>query len=268
MLPWVQRVCGNEPSYSQVNSDVGSCSPKWTPKSSERDCKGQNSSPWRVLYIIAKLLKHRCLKWACIAHLDIWNTSYGQKRLGVKLAIWLPTTKSRESTRFPCVHAACNILLESSRWGYNFALDLIAIKGLDTKLCALKIAGVLVREISRLPLGSHGTKSHLDVAPVERRKVYYKGEGGGFPQVRVVLSLVCPSCPWLVLAPKVFQLCTNHFVLVLCRFVQVIEACQFFLVPSRSPSTPLYPSIMLWAKERPRLLTLPLFSVWNSHLSS
>jgi hypothetical protein len=27
------------------------------------------------------------------------------------------------------------------------------------------------------------TKNHLDVAPMERRKIYYKGEGGGFPQV-------------------------------------------------------------------------------------
>jgi hypothetical protein len=32
-----------------------------------------------ILYIIKKLLKRRCLKWARIAHLDIWNTSYGQK---------------------------------------------------------------------------------------------------------------------------------------------------------------------------------------------
>jgi hypothetical protein len=31
-------------------------------------------------YIIEKLLKHRCLKWACITHLDIWNISYGQKK--------------------------------------------------------------------------------------------------------------------------------------------------------------------------------------------
>jgi hypothetical protein len=35
--------------------------------------------------------------------------------------------------------------------------------------------------ISRLPLGNPGTKSHLDVAPMERHRVYYKGEGGGFP---------------------------------------------------------------------------------------
>jgi hypothetical protein len=60
-------------------------------------------------------------------------------------------------------------------------------------------------------------KSHLDVGPVERSRVYYKGEDGGFPQVWAVVSLVCPCCSWLVLAPKVLQLRTNHFVWVVCR---------------------------------------------------
>jgi hypothetical protein len=63
------------------------------------------------------------------------------------------------------------------------------------------------------------------------------------------MSLVCPSCPWLVLAPKVLQPCTNHLVLVLCKSMWVSKACHFFLVPSRSSSTPLYPSIMLRARE-------------------
>ncbi len=40
---------------------------------------------------------------------------------------------------------------------------------------------------------SRDKKNHLNVAPVERRIVYYKGEGGGFPQVRVVVSLVSPK---------------------------------------------------------------------------
>jgi hypothetical protein len=40
-----------------------------------------------------------------------------------------------------------------------------------------------------------GTKCHLDVGLVERHIVYYKGEGGGFPQVQVVMSLVSPSMP-------------------------------------------------------------------------
>jgi hypothetical protein len=78
MLPRVQRLWGKEPSHSQVNSHVGSWSPERTPGSLERDCKGQNSFPRRIICIIENLLKCRCLKWARIAHLDIWNTSYGQ----------------------------------------------------------------------------------------------------------------------------------------------------------------------------------------------
>jgi hypothetical protein len=52
---------------------------RWTPESSESDCKGQNPSHWKFPYINGKLLEHRCLKWARMTHLDIWNTSYGQK---------------------------------------------------------------------------------------------------------------------------------------------------------------------------------------------
>ncbi len=96
--------------------------------------------------------------------------------------------------------------------GYNFDLDLIVIEGLHINLCTLKVARVPIVGILGLPLGSLGTKSHLDVAPVERCRIYYKGEGGGFPQVWAVVSLVCPSCLWLVPTPKVPQLCNNHFV--------------------------------------------------------
>ncbi len=42
---------------------------------------------------------------------------WAKERPGVKLAVWLPTTKSRESTQFPCVQATCDILLKSSRRG-------------------------------------------------------------------------------------------------------------------------------------------------------
>ncbi len=61
------------------------------------------------------------------------------------------------------------------------------------KLWARKGAGVPIVRISRLPLGSPRTKCHLDVGVVERHKVYYKGEGGGFPQVWVVVSFVSSS---------------------------------------------------------------------------
>jgi hypothetical protein len=82
-----------------------------------------------------------------------------------------------------------------------------------------KVAGVPTVVISRLPLGSPRIENYLDVGPVERHRVYCKGEGGGFPQVQAVMNLVNPSYLWLVLAPKVLKLCTNHFVLVLCRHV-------------------------------------------------
>jgi len=67
------------------------------------------------------------------------------------------------------------------------------------------------------PAGVPREKNHLDVGLVERSRVYYKGEGSGFPQVRAVVSLMCPCCSWLVLASKVFQLCTNHFVWLVCK---------------------------------------------------
>jgi hypothetical protein len=66
---------------------------------------------------------------------------------------------------------------------YIFALDLTAVGGLHAKLWAPEVARVSVVRISGFPLGSRGTKCHLDVAPMESRKEYCKGEGGGFPQV-------------------------------------------------------------------------------------
>ncbi len=52
------------------------------------------------------------------------------------------------------------------------------------------------------------TKYHLDVGLVERHIVYYKGEGGGFPQVRAVVSLVSPSLP--VVRPSTKSASTLH----------------------------------------------------------
>jgi hypothetical protein len=68
--------------------------------------------------------------------------------------------------------------------GYNFAWDLIIIRSLHTKLWGPKVARVPTLGISGFPFGSLGTKYHLVVAPMERHREYYKGEGGGFPQVR------------------------------------------------------------------------------------
>jgi hypothetical protein len=129
-----------------------------------------------------------------------------------------------------------------------------------------KVVGVLVVGISGLRFGSPETKRHLNVAPVGKCRVYYKGEGG-FPQVPAMVGLVSLICLWLVLAPKVLQLCTNHLVLILCKFVWVVEACQFFLLPSRSFSTPFYPFKVLRARERaPIPYSYVIFNL-DSHLN-
>jgi hypothetical protein len=51
-----------------------------TPKTLEFNCRGQNTSYWGVLYIIGKLSKGRCRKWARMSHLDICSTSYDKKK--------------------------------------------------------------------------------------------------------------------------------------------------------------------------------------------
>jgi hypothetical protein len=79
--------------------------------------------------------------------------------------------------------------------GYNFALDLILIGGLQKKLWGPKVTRVPTLRISGLPFGNLGTECHLDVGLMERHTIYYKGEGGGFPQVLAMVSFMSPSLP-------------------------------------------------------------------------
>jgi hypothetical protein len=200
-----------------------------TPEASETDLKGQISMACGAFYINGKLLKRRCLKWARIAHLDIWNTSYNQKKG------W--ESNSREFASFDSrplkvgndpKYLAADDVRHTVRKLSMRATTLLQT-ALRSEVCSQSYGASKCRESRKAGfrdsrvgvLGVPGEKSHLDVGPVESHRVYYKGEGGGFPQVRAVVSLVCPCCPWLVLAPKVLQLCTNHFVWVVCRPVWV-----------------------------------------------
>ncbi len=152
--------------------------------------------------------------------MDICNTCYGQKK-GRKSNWQFDSRPLKVGNRpdFLVCRWRATYYWKYFDERYNFALDLISIGGLHAKLWRPKVAGVPTLTISRLPLGSPGTKSHLDVGPVGSHKIYYKGEGGGFPQVRAMVSLVNSSRPWFVLTPKVLRLCINHLVLVLCKLV-------------------------------------------------
>jgi hypothetical protein len=163
----------------------------WTPKFLESNLKGQNSLDWKVSYTIGKFLKCKCLKWTCMIHLSIYNISYGWK-------------KGQESKcqfdSWPLKVKNC-LELHLCKWsvtyhwkafdkGYNFDLDLTLIGGLHSKLWASKVMGVLILRILRFPVCESWENWHLGVAPMANHREYYKWEGGGFPQVRAMVSFV------------------------------------------------------------------------------
>ncbi len=182
---------------------LGELESQWTPKFLGSNCKGQNPLDWRIFYIIGKLLRRRCLKWACITHLDFWNTSYGQKK-GQESNWQLDSQplKVRNRPHLLLCRWRATYHWKALNKGYNFSLDLISIRGLHTKLWVPKVVGVPTLGISGLPFGSLGTKCHLDVGLMERHRVYYKGEGGGFPQVWAMMSLVSSNLPVVRLSTK------------------------------------------------------------------
>ncbi len=180
---------------------VGDLESSRTPECLEFDSRGQNTSHWGVLGVIGKVLKRRYQKWPRIGHLDICSPSYGQKK--GRESNWQFDSRPLKVENRPLPE----LRIESAtrRWkdldeGYNFGLDLVAIRLCSRELWIPKVPGLQPGQfrdsfetISGLQLGSPGKKSHLDVAPAERCKEYYMGEGGGFPRIQAVVSLVCQN---------------------------------------------------------------------------
>jgi hypothetical protein len=79
--------------------------------------------------------------------------------------------------------------------GYNFSLDLTSIKCLHKSYGPSKSRKSPFWKFRDSQLGSLKTKLHLGVGHVAMHKKYYKGEGGGFPQVQAVMSLMSLCLP-------------------------------------------------------------------------
>jgi hypothetical protein len=154
--------------------------------------------------------------------------------LGVKLIIWLQTTKSRKLPIIFCLQVVRDIPLKSSQWGLQ--LCFISIRGFHAKLWTPKVVRIPTRRILGLP--RQNDIWGLVLWPTI--KYTMRGKVVPSPKSRPWWVLWVRVCPWWILAPKVFQLCTNQLV-VLCRSVWVSDCLSFFLVPSQSSSTPLYP---------------------------
>ncbi len=140
----------------------GNLEPSGTPKSSELDCMGQNTSHWGVLYTIGKVLKCRCPKWPCMSQLDICSTSYGRKKgresnwqfdsRPLKVGNRLDPGACRSSAR------RCWKALDKS---YNFGSDLIPIQARGEKLWMPKVLGVQTGTVSGLHFGSPRKKKAI-----------------------------------------------------------------------------------------------------------
>jgi len=68
-----KKVWGNEPSHSQGTSHFGRWSSDGLPNL-QKAIAGVKTQCFEEIFIALES------SWACITHLDIWNTSYGQKK--------------------------------------------------------------------------------------------------------------------------------------------------------------------------------------------
>jgi len=128
-----------------------------------------------------------------------WQFRHMQPKLwakegpGVKLIVWLPTTKSWESTSSRRRLEECDMALKSSRRELQLWFRTRPDPSLGRGAMAAQSSKSLAGTLSGLHFGNPNKMCHSDVASATSRKEYYMGEGGDFPRVRAVVSFVCPS---------------------------------------------------------------------------
>jgi hypothetical protein len=182
----------------------------WSPKFLESDLTSQNSLDWKLPYIIINILRHRFLKWACMIHLSTYNTSYGQKKGWESNCQFDSQPLKIKNHPKLCVCKWCvTYPWKALNKGYDFALKIISIGGLQKKLWASKVTRVPISKNLGLPTWESWEKWHLGATPMANHKEYYKGEGGGFPQVQAVVSLCM-----LVVRSCTKSISTMHYQLV------------------------------------------------------
>jgi hypothetical protein len=142
---------------------MGTWESRRTLKTSELDRRGQNTLHCGVLYIIGKLWKWRCRKWACMGHLDICSTSCVQKK-GWE-SNWQFDSRPLKVGNRPDPGVWRGSVIhpwKALKESYKFASDLVPIGGLRKKIMTSCNPRSLNRDnfgtISGLRLGSPGTK--------------------------------------------------------------------------------------------------------------
>jgi len=141
---------------------------------------------------------------------------------------WLPTTKSRESTRNTWLQKTCDIALERSRRDLQLCFRRRVDRRSAPNVMKLQSRGspenARFRDShARVPkMHDFGTptwesrESRDKMAiwmPPPRQVTEYtiRWKVVASPKVRAVVSLVCPCCPWFVSTPKGSRMSSNHF---------------------------------------------------------
>jgi hypothetical protein len=152
-----------------------------TLENSEFDCKGQNTLPLRCCLYCWKGLQVEMSKMAShesFGHLQ--HKLWSKERSEVKLAVWLPTIKSQESTRLRCVQAECDTSLESSQRELQVCFRPHRDRRAEQGIMSYQSPGSPNWDSFGTPTWESWDKQPFGCGPVEWCRVYYMGEGGGF----------------------------------------------------------------------------------------
>jgi hypothetical protein len=175
---------------------------RWTPESSKSDYRGQNPMDWRVIYTIEKLLKRRCLKWACITHWTSKTLVRAKRKACSQIGnLILNHYKLGIAPISLCV-GGMRLLLESSQRGSQIFFKPHLNRRSACKVMVPQSCGSPNMIISGLPLGQAHNITRGKVVASLKSKLWW------VLWVRV--------CSWLVLALKVLQWCTNQLVVWFC----------------------------------------------------
>jgi hypothetical protein len=134
-----------------------------------------------------------------------------KERLEIKLAIWLLTTKSRESTRPRCVWVKCDTPLERSQGELQVCFRPHPNWRSEQRVMNSQSPGSPNRDNFGTPPWESQDKKSFGC---KCYKEYYMGEGGGFPWLSAVMSLVSLGLPVACLSIKGAPECEQTNLLV------------------------------------------------------
>jgi hypothetical protein len=148
-----------------------------------------------------------------------------KERPGVKLVIWFPTTKSRQSIKFPHVQVVCDIPFEKLLTKATILLQTsFQSKGRTQTYGAPKLRKSQPWEFQNSHLGIPGQNAIWMWASWKGTKYTIRGKVVTSPKSGPWWVSWVRVCPWLVLTPEVLQLCTNQLVVWFC-----VGSCEWVI---------------------------------------